>query len=349
MRIGSGPLQSSMRAGVLTKQQRNVIVSIQHRGDFEIAEIARHAGESVATTRYVLSVLEERGILLSISPFISVYPLNLVSMTLYLSFVGLSDAKHQALLKEVIGNPSVAWVGRLAGAFEYAVAVLTRRGEEVHRVIEQITGRYGNVISRKAVATTCGFYAQARRYLAPRVCVPEPLYFGFNDPLTTIDDVDRRILAELAEKGMTSNRRLAEELDLSHTTLARRTRELRDKRIIKGIIARFDMSRLNLNTYRILLYTSGSRPEITKQIQKFSESEPHILRTMEILGPWDYEIELEVPSVIELSDFIRRLKQKFEGAVVQVETVQILLHLSFKPFPRIARESQTSHPSASAR
>ena len=104
MRPKSRTIQRDQRIRALTDQQRNVIVSVQHRGDCEIAEIARYAGESIATTRYVLSVLEERGILKAVAPFISVYPLGLVSMTLYVSFIGLPESKHKAILKELISN-----------------------------------------------------------------------------------------------------------------------------------------------------------------------------------------------------------------------------------------------------
>lgn len=326
-----------MQSHRLSAQQRRVIVSVQHRGDSEVAEIARHARESISTTRYILAGLEERKIIEAYSPFISTYPLGLVSMTVYLSLVGVSEEKLKSILQDILQNPSVSWVAKLAGPFEYAVAFLTRRGEEVHEAITSIANKHEGVISRKAISTTAAFYANVRRYLAPDVAPPKPFYFGFADEAAEIDSTDIKILVRIATKGMSSNRQLAQELNLSHTTLSRRLAELREKRIIKGIFTRLDMSAYNLSTYRLFLYTSGTSKAVSKAITSFAESELHVLRTIFVLGPWDFELEVEVATIFELNDIIQRLKQRLDRLLLQVETVQIIRHLAYKPFPRIAQ------------
>lgn len=317
----------------LSDGEKAVITAMMHRGGHAIKEIAGFAESSEHSVRYIIKSLKERGYLIGRAPFINLYPLGYTGYTMFFSLSKVTiDQEHQVLdfIKKETG---ISWIGKIGGDYEYAVAFLTKRVEQVNQIFYAISKKFGDIFADKSFLITTKFYAFPRKYLAPKIKDHPMLYFGSTDKHAQIDQVDHEILSRMSQGNYLSHREVARDLQLHHTRLERRLQNLAEQQILSGYIYRFDLSALGMHTYRLLITANGIDQTLSIQLLKFAKIHPNILRFMETLGAWDYEMELEVSVAEEVSAIIQIIRNKFHRRIRGIRIIQIFRHLKFSGYP----------------
>lgn len=116
------------------------------------------------------------------------------------------------------------------------------------------------------------------------------------DKPPTLDNIDRRLLAELQRDGRISNQDLADRVGLSPSPCLRRVRALHERGIIRGYQALLDPDRLGL-TLMALIHISMDRhtPERFAHFEEAIAALPQVLECLLITGQdADYQLKVLV-------------------------------------------------------
>ncbi|MCT8088354.1 Lrp/AsnC family transcriptional regulator [Acinetobacter sp. C_4_1] len=139
-----------------------------------------------------------------------------------------------------------------------------------------------------------------------------------------MDNIDRKILAELQSDGRLSITDLAEKVGLSLSPCHRRLRALEDSGIIKGYCAQLEPSRIGLNFSTIVFVTMKDGDKNT--VAKFEETIldiPNITQAQRLFGDPDYLLHV-VSS--DLSTFQKLYDEKLSAlpGVKKLTTTMIM-------------------------
>jgi len=139
-----------------------------------------------------------------------------------------------------------------------------------------------------------------------------------------MDNIDRKILAELQSDGRLSVTDLAEKVGLSLSPCHRRLRALEDSGIIKGYCAQLEPSRIGLNFSTIVFVTMKDGDKNT--VAKFEETIldiPNITQAQRLFGDPDYLLHV-VSS--DLSTFQKLYDEKLSAlpGVKKLTTTMIM-------------------------
>ena len=139
--------------------------------------------------------------------------------------------------------------------------------------------------------------------------------------MTTLDKIDRQILALLRENARMSNLELAESVNLSPTPCARRVKQLEDAGVITGYSVTTDPRKLG---YQLSVYIAISMDKHTAE--RFSNFEKKLREFPEVVScsivtgrSEDYLIKALVKDMAHYEEFLLHRLNRIEG-IAQVHT-----------------------------
>ena len=126
-----------------------------------------------------------------------------------------------------------------------------------------------------------------------------------------IDDIDRKIVARLAEDGNTPMARLADENGITRQTVASRINKLEKDGVIKNYKAVVDYEKLGLHSYFILfLKLDVSDQARVAEFIRSIRTDPNVLMDVSITGEWDVMLLLAFCDVKEYEYYTNDLRAR---------------------------------------
>ena len=126
-----------------------------------------------------------------------------------------------------------------------------------------------------------------------------------------LDEIDRRILAELQRDGTLSVDQVSERVNLSRNACWRRIKRLEDESVITGRVALVDPEALGLGlTVFVIVRTSRHDPEWLKAFREAVLSLPEIIGVYRMSGDLDYVLRARVADVKAYDRLYQRLIAK---------------------------------------
>lgn len=138
-----------------------------------------------------------------------------------------------------------------------------------------------------------------------------------NEQVTSLDRIDRQILAVLQADAAISVADLAEQVGLSTTPCWRRIRNLEKRGVINSRVAILDRQRLNVDV-DVFVSVRTNRHD-TEWFKGFSEAVtamPEVLELYRMSGDVDYVLRVVVPDIAAYDAFYKRLIDAWDIADV---------------------------------
>jgi Lrp/AsnC family leucine-responsive transcriptional regulator len=132
-----------------------------------------------------------------------------------------------------------------------------------------------------------------------------------------LDDLDRRILAELVGNGRLTNTELAERVPLSHSAISRRVARLEREGAIRGYGAHVDPAALGV-TIRAFI---GVRRDPASSVEGLSQglkAIPEVAGCWIVTGEHDFLLDVRARDMDAFSDILLNRVQKVPGVVATI-------------------------------
>ena len=141
-----------------------------------------------------------------------------------------------------------------------------------------------------------------------------------------VDELDLRILAAFAEHPDTTVKTLALTLGIPESTCAYRMRQLRERGVITGVRAQFDLSALGHPVQAMIRVRLGnhSKAGVEKLFDDLVRT-PGVLQVFHIAGADDFLVHVAVRDAVTLRDIV--LEQITIHDVVRATETQLVFEL----------------------
>lgn len=331
------PLQPPAKQGKfslmkLSDKEATILAASELRAQAPIEVLQKESGYREHIVRHALRRLREREVIRPL-PVINLHQIGYSVYNVFFSSAALGKVARQALVKSFVSAPEVMWVGEFGGEYHYGVAFCAERPAHVIEFLHNISRKHKDVFLEKAVSLTISSTLYPRRYLSSRKFSVEPIHLRFtNDPIE-VDDLDKRILGALSTFGDLSHRQLASKVRVPLSTLELRIKKLREKKVIVGDIYVVSPSKFDRQSYKLLVYTKGIDPDLSKKMHAFCSQHPDIVYLFECFGVWGFEVGVEVPAQEDVSVIMQELYEYFGTAITNIKLLTKFRYPKVRWFP----------------
>lgn len=318
----------------LSDKESTILGAVELRANAPIKVIQRESGYREHIIRHALRRLREREVIRPL-PVVNLHQVGYSVYNVFFSAAAMSKAARQALTRSLVSAPEVMWVGEFGGEYHYGVAFCAKRPAHVIEFLQNLSRKHKDIFQEKAVSLTISSTLFPRRYLSTKKFSVEPITLKYTNEPVEVDALDSTILSALSSFGDLSHRQLALKLRIPLSTLELRVKKLREKKVIVGDIYVVSPASFYRQSFKLLVYTKGIDPELSKKMFAFCNRHPDVVYLFECFGAWAFEVGLEVTKAEHVSGTMQEIYEEFGSAVTNIKLLTKFKYPKVRWFPDI--------------
>jgi len=305
----------------LDKADRKIIAALEHDSRQPNKAIARSAGISEHVAAYRIQRLFDEGIVKKIYCIINRGALFNVGYRVFLRFQNFSEEKEKELLRRAIECKYSCWVVLCRGRWDMMVSMFVDDPDHFRRLYNEMVSGFEDFIQEKEVVNYLELMDFNRAYIYGGQPVEMAEYDGKFRKIA-IDGLDHKILSQLSANSRLPLVEMASKFAVSPDTIRNRIKRLEEQRLILGHGVLFDLKKIGITFYNILLNLKDITGVRRRALYSFAIQHPNAVFWIGTIGAYDLIIELEIEDS-RLDGFVAELRNKFGGIIKNMEVLTV--------------------------
>lgn len=284
------------------------------------SEIAKNVGLSKEVVNYRMKQLEKRGIIKGYYALINMSKLGYVCNRFFIKLKNSSPQEQEKIIEYFVKHSKYWWVNSCDGFRDMGIGSWEKTIEDCHKRKEELMTKFKPFLDEVEQSIYTKFTIYKRAYLANKRNKETERIEYITEEKEKIDEMDRKILQEIAENARIPVIELAKKCNTTVAVVNYRIRNMRKKGIIEGYRAILDLNKIGYYWYKIEFMLK----DYTKKqaMLNYFATHPNIVYAYESTGKADLEVEIEVKSYEKFREVLNELRTHFADAI---ETYKHLL------------------------
>ena len=279
-------------------------------------QIGKKVGLKRDIVSYRINRLQKQGIIKNFWTAIDTFRLGFNVFRICINFQYVSSDIKNKIIQHFIDYKKTWAVISIQGEINLSVVVWIKDIFEFYQFWEETLNLYEDYFAKSIISV----YIQAVSY-KKTILLPEKLKGSKRKMYDTtcggktveIDEVDYKLLNELAMNARIPLIELAEKLGCSSQNVNYRVKNLIKKDIIKAFRVGIDLSKFGLQIFKVNIYLKDHKQK--KDIIKYLENTPYLECINVAVGWSDIEPELIVKNVQQFREIIEDINLKFPNVI----------------------------------
>lgn len=325
----SGPIQFQK----LLDAERKVLAVVELDAELSAPEIAKRCKMKTPSVQRILQRFREEGVFAGRTAVVDTARIGLVEYGIGVTHGRVGADVLEAFFRFAARQRVISWVAEVGGGFDLSMNILAPRPQAVLDVLAQVEKNFPGLLQERTICVRTKRFRFWRGYLNGRVSKTPKFRLGEGAEILALSEDDRRVLAALSEVTFETYRDTARVLGMPIASFLRRIRSLKERKILLGFGYRMNLERLGVEQFRVLVFTESCGPETERALIAFAGECPWVKVLMPCLGPWTFELEIDVLSQSGARDVATGLRRALGSRVTKIQLLPIFSHRKFISFP----------------
>ena len=321
----------------LCEVERKILSIAQADADLPCIEIARRLNLKQHTVRYALTKLQEAGVIQRLT-CVNLAKIGYGEYFLVVNIKDRSPASQKRLVETIKQSDHVVWLLELGGEYHLGVVYLASSILDATLFVEELCSRSEVEFSKKILSLRVARAYFGVKHLSP---IREQRRFDMGTigaEAGEWDHTDHEILHALASNTVESPSTIARLLGKPESTILYRLKLLKQKGILHNTVYYIHPESYGMASYRLHVAMLAPSAKLRESLHLWACNHPNVLAAFHSLGPWDFELRVEVPDFRGAMQLAQELNEKFSPNVSKVEVIpafalQALCHYPFRQWP----------------
>jgi len=309
----------------LDLKDRKILYQLDINSRQSNSEIAKKVGLSKQVVGFRIKRLIKEKI---ISFFYSVIDISKLGFTVHKNFLRLQNldrGKEKELIDFLKNHPNVVWIASCDGRFDLAFGTWAKNMEFLDKTLTELDKKFGDYIAERQIATIIRGDYFIRDYLINKKQASSyrESFFGAVPSPVKMDKNDWKILLILGENSRNTAVDIAHKIKLSADAVGERIRKLQKS----GVIRHYNIvpieSKYPFLHYKVLIGFRNISEQRERTLREYCRRKANIVYIVKSLGPWEFEIDLEVESAEQFREVMMDIKTTFSDILKDYSALTI--------------------------
>ena len=289
------------------------------------SEIAKKVGLSKQIVGLRIKKLEHEKVISSFHTVIDISKLGFTIHKNFLRLQNLDKEKETELIDYLKKNPNVVWLASCDGKYDFAFGTWASDMEYLDRTIREMNKKFGENISEKQIATIIRGEYFIRDYLVDKKLGSDfrKSFFGAVPAPARIDETNWRILNTIANNARMGTVEIGKKVGISADAAADRIKKMEKTGVIRHYNFVPNESIYPFLHYKVLIGFRNSSEQRENDLVEYCMANPNIVYIVKALGPWEFEMDLEVVNAEQFMEIMRNMKSRFHDIIKDYSTLHI--------------------------
>lgn len=319
----------------LDKKDKIILYELDKNSRQPLSRIAKKVQLKRESILYRLKKYLEEGIIRNYLTVIDMSKLGFTHYKIYLKLHNISEEQERNLVQDLSKNPFISWISSCDGAYSLILGIKARNMIELNKTIKEINNKYWNFILKQDITIIINANHFYRDYLIEqKVTTERKIEWGGISKEVRLDDINIRILDLLCENSRINAVEIASKLNISPDAVIQRIKKLENSQVITHYMIWPNVTKLKGIFYKVLVSLHNITNEQEKKLYSYCLQNPNIVYTVNCLGDWQFEIDIEVENVEEFRELIRDFLNNFSDIVSDYSPLNIYEEYKFRFFEK---------------
>jgi len=313
---------------MLDTKDKKIIYELDVDGFATNSVIAKKVGLSKQVVGYRIKQLEKKKIIRKIYGIYDLEKLGYSGHKVFFQMQNLDKESEQKIIKYFNSHKNIVWFGIYEGRFDFVISLFEKNKVSFDKTLSKIVSDLSDHIADFEITEYTGVLALKKKYLHNKKSTDKFSYFGGHSEKIKLDETDKEILKLLVNNPRSPSLKIAEKLKLSVDTVINRIRKLKKQEIIQGSRVMLNKNKLKISEFKILLKLKNYDEKTHEKLISFCKSNKFIVAYIKCVGPWNLELDVELPELSDFHEILMSIKTQFSDSIRSIET--LLIHDEYK-------------------
>jgi len=316
----------------LDLKDKKIVYELDVDGFMPNSVIAKKVGLSKQVVGYRIKQLQKKGIIRKVYPILNLDMLGFYGHKIYFQMQNLNSEKEKQIISYFEKHKNVVWFGIYEGRYDFVVSIFDKNKISFDLTLSKILTDLQKYIVDFDLATYTGVFSFKKNYLVKQKS-SESSFFGGEDKLVYLADVEKKILKCLCKDARMTSAFVAEKVGISLDSVISKIKKLKKSGVIQGSRVMIDKRKMNISEFKILLNLKNYDEETHKKFINFSKANKYVVACIKTIGPWNLELDIEIPDLNLLHPLLLDLKTEFADSIKKIETIMLYDEFKYNFYP----------------
>lgn len=285
-----------------------IIKELDQDPDIATSQLAKKIGVSQQVADYRLKNLQKNKVIFAILPLIDMSKLGYTLFRVHVRFKQISEQKKSEFESFIKNNSNCFFIGSVGGRWDHYFDIFAESALQFQESLAQIISRFKNEIQEYETFTIVRIHIFNYKYILDNA--PKSTTFGETAEKQELDDIDKKILATIKTDSRQPYLQTSTIVGLSRNAIKEHIKRLKEKKIISGNRIFLNSQLMNQEAYKLLLRLRND-PDQKQRLIQFAKIHKNIIYALEMMGPYQLDLEVEIENRELLQDLIIQLRDLF--------------------------------------
>jgi DNA-binding Lrp family transcriptional regulator len=304
-------------------KDRKILYELDLDARQSLTQIGKKVGLKKDVVSYRIKRLQDEGIIKNFFTDIDTFRLGYNVFRIYINFQYVASNIKDEIVNYFINNKNSWVVISEKTEIDLTVVMWVKDIFEFYQFWEKTLDIYEDYFAKYAISIYIKAHVYKKSYLLPDEDVEsnrEIYHMNCGGKSVEIDEIDYKLLNELAVNARAPLIDLAEKLSCSSQTVNYKINNLLKSGVIKAFRVNLDLSKFDLHSFKVDIYLKDHK--FKNPILNFLADKPYIEYMNFAIGWADLEPEFVVKNFDELSKILDEINIKFSG-IIKKQTIRI--------------------------
>lgn len=279
------------------------------------SQIGKKVGLSKQVVDYRIKKLIEEGIIENFWTLIDTFRLGYNVFRIYLNFQYVTPDIKKEIIQYFVDYKNSWVVASEKSEIDLDVVTWVKDVFEFHNFWDKTLDKFGNYFEKYYISIYTRAIVYKKSFLLPEIIDNNRIMCEMNcgGKPVEIDEIDYKLLNEIAVNAKMPLIELAEKLGCSSQTVNYKIKNLMESGVIKAFRINLDFLKLGLQEYKIDIYLKDN--QFKKPIIKYLEDKSYLEFMNFAIGWADLEPEFVVKDFNELLKILDEINSEFSGSI----------------------------------
>jgi Lrp/AsnC family leucine-responsive transcriptional regulator len=308
----------------MDKLDLSILWYLDGNSRMRISDLAKATGASPQLVGYRIDRLVGDGTLRGCIAAVDISRLGLLPFRFYARLRNSLRTEEHLLFRDLVKHRNTLWVVSTVGPWDLEVVFVARNFVHFNDILKEWRTQWASYLSAINISMSPVTYRFRRDYLIDNNRNAfKPSHFGFEPSALPLDELDYKVLGEVTANCRRSNEEIARRVDVSYHTVDARLSNLQEQKVLQVYSVVIDLNKIGRRYIKAMLNIEQFNRKEEQAFLTFCMRHNYVIFVTEVLGDWQWEVEMEVPGYDDVYNFLRQLRSAFPKQILDYQLLEV--------------------------
>ncbi len=319
----------------IKKIEQKVLASLSSNARAPCSFIAKQARASEQRIHYTLQALLKRQVIKGFYALFDYSRFGVLHFRVFMKVGYSNKQKLQDFIDKLIDDPHTFWIANTGGTYDLICTFVAPNPSYFNKHFKALIEQFSEQIVHYSIVTTIVLLHYGRKYFNPKL---QEKIIGGDHAIYHFQMDDLKLFSLLADNSRISGLTLASVLGIAPKTVISRIKKFEQLGIIHGYRPLLKLAVFGYKNIVFLIRYHNISVTEEQRLVNILSLHPNVLAVMKLLGEWDLQLDIEVPTMCDFRKLELEIRSQFSSLIKETEMLFVYQEHKKTFFPRFLLE-----------